>query len=356
MMKPCLRTALVALALLAHSEYAYSQEGFQLGEISVERGERKDFRLEVPAGEADPATFIPLSVIAGEQVGPTVLIVAGVHGFEFAPILAADRLASEVSPSEIQGTLVIVRAAHVSAYENRSPYVNPFDRKNLNRSFPGSARGTQTERIAHLLSSVVIPAADFVFDVHSGDGAEWLEAFVGVYGGPLASDYETALGVARSMGFPNIVRYSMNTQQQVDQGRSLNRQAVAQGLPTVLVEVGENGSRDDEHVELIVSGMRNALAYLGLLSGPQSPGKTELRYFDGTQSVKVENSGLWNPVRQAGKVEKGELLGVIRGYQGDTLEKVKAPVSGYAIYGLAGPPVRSGDSVMTIAKPVESFD
>ncbi len=327
---------------------------FRLGEYSAERGERVDFSLEVPAGDNDPATFIPLSVLHGKTDGPTALMVAGVHGFEFASMLAADRLAREIAAAELSGTLVVVRVAHVPAYENRVPYVNPFDRKNLNRSFPGSADGTQTERIAHLLSSVVIPSADFVFDVHSGDGAEWLEAFVGVYGGPLASDYETALGAARAMGFPNIVRYTMNTQEQVDRGRSLNRQAVAQGLPTVLVEVGENGSRHPEDVELMVSGIRNALAFLGMLPGPLAKG--EPRYFDGTQSVVVQHSGLWSPMRRSGPVEKGEVLGTLQGYAGEILETVKAPVSGYAIYGLAGPPVRSGDSVMTIAKPVEALD
>lgn len=352
---PCSRASLAALALLALGGYASSEEVFQLGEVSVERGERKDFSLEVPAGDADPATFIPISVVAGEKDGPAVLMTAGVHGFEFSPILAADRLAREVLPSELAGTLIIVRVTHVPAFEERVPYVNPFDRKNLNRSFPGSAEGTQTERIAHLLSSVIIPAADFVFDVHGGDGAEWLEAFVGVYGGPLASKYETALGAAQAMGFPTIVRYSMNTQEQVDRGRSLNRQAVAQGLPTVLVEIGENGSRNKEDVELIVSGIKNALAFMEMLPHQLSDSQ-EPRYLDGTQSVPVNNSGLWSPTRHSGPVTKDEILGEIRSYTGEVVEIVKAPVSGYAIYGLAGPPVRKGDSVMTIGTPIENFD
>jgi hypothetical protein len=158
------------LALLALSGKVSSQEVFRLGDVSFERGERKDFSLEVSAGE-DPSTFIPLSVIDGERDGPTVLMVSGVHGFEFSPILAAERLARNIAPSELRGSLIIVRIAHMAAFDHRAPYVNPFDRKNLNRSFPGSADGTQTERIAHALSSVLIPSADFVFDVHSGNYA-----------------------------------------------------------------------------------------------------------------------------------------------------------------------------------------
>ena len=351
----CCRT-LFTLMLFSWSSHAISQDCLQLGDACVDYGKRTDLNLSVPAGESDPATFVPLSVIAGTQDGPVVAIIAGVHGYEFAPILAADRLAREVLAADLDGTLIIVRVAHMPAYEDRVPYVNPYDRKNLNRSFPGSPDGTQTERIAHLLSTVVIPAADFVFDVHSGDGAEWLEAFIGVYGGPLASDYETALGVARAMGFPNIVRYSMNTQEQVDLRRSLNRQAVAQGLPTVLVEVGENGSRNPEHVELIVSGVKNSLAFLGMLPGLQAGDAVEARHFDGTQSVPVGHAGIWNPTRHGGWVTAGEVLGEITSHAGDVVEVVTAPASGFAIYGLAGPPVRSGDSVMTIATPVESLD
>ncbi len=315
-------------------------------------GEREDLRIEVPAGESDPSTFIPISIISGASPGPKVLMVAGVHGYEFAPILAAQRLADEIDPELLSGDLIIVRAAHVPAFEGRSPYDNPNDRKNLNRSFPGKADGTQTERIAWALSSKVIPAADFVLDVHSGDGAEWLDAFVGVYGGPLSSDYQSAFEFAEAMGFPNIVRYSMNTQEQIDRRRSLNRQAVAQGLPTILVEIGQNGSRDPDHVEAIVSGVKRGLGVLGMLETSDKPAEEPVRYFDGTQSVRVEHSGVWTPTVAKGRpVESGDILGEIHDYQGRLVETVTAPVSGFTIYGLAGPPVRAGESIATIARP-----
>lgn len=139
--------------------------------------------------------------------------------------------------------------------------------------------------------------------------------------------------------------------------RSLNRQAVAAGAPTVLLETGENGRRDEADVQRIVTGLKDALAVLGML--PKQPARQRVapRYFDGTQSVKVEHSGLWTPKKRVGRfVEKGEVIGSIRDYSGQVVETVVAPVSGYAIYGLAGPPIRAGDSVMSIALPVESLD
>jgi predicted deacylase len=333
------------------------QADFKFGELEVNSGKRLDVSIPVPAGKDDPATFIPLTVLAGASDGPTVLMVSGVHGFEFTPILAAEQLAAEIDPAALSGNLIIVRVAHVSAFEERSPYVNPYDRKNLNRSFPGSATGTQTERIAHALSTKLIPYADFVFDVHCGDGAEWLESFAGIYGGPLASRYDTALGVAKSLGLPNIVRYTMNTQAQIDTRRSLNRQAVAQGLPTALIEVGENGRRDPEFVATIVNGVRASLVYLKMLPGERPVASTSSRFFDGTQSVAANHSGLWHPTHRAGRyVEKGTLLGVIKGYDGKVLETVTSPVAGFTMYGLAGPPVRRGDSLLVIAQPVASLD
>ena len=331
---------------------ASEQKSFRSFLRSLIPNESAFYRLEIPAGDADPATFIPISVIKGTVPGRTVLMVAGVHGYEFAPILAAKRLAQEVDSETLSGTLIIVRVAHVSAFLDRSPYVNPYDRKNLNRSFPGSPGGTQAERIAWALSTTVIPEADFVLDVHSGDGAEWLEPFVGVYGGPLSTDYNLALSFAEAMRFPNIVRYQMKTQEQIDRGRSLNRQAVAQKLPTILVEIGQNGSRDPGHVEAIVAGIKNGLVVLDMLDALREPNTEEIRYFDGTKSVPVKHSGIWNPTHSYGRfVETGDILGKIFDHAGRLVETVAAPNAGFTLYGLAGPPVRAGDSVVTIAFP-----
>jgi uncharacterized protein len=256
---------LLAALLFAMGPMPVSAEPppFAIASASIAPGSREDFRIRVPEG-SDGATFIPLTVIHGAKPGPVLAVVAGVHGFEFASILAAERLAEQVDPATLSGTLVLVRVANINGFEGRSPNVNPVDRKNLNRVFPGSADGTQTERIADLIAREVVSRADFLMDVHSGDGAEFLDAFVGVYGGPLATDFPLALKVARGFGFPNIVRYSMDTQEQIDRGRSLNRQGVAMGKPTILIEIGQNGSSENVHVAAIVTGVENALKLLGM--------------------------------------------------------------------------------------------
>lgn len=350
------RLICAALLLIAAPALAAAPPApFTIAGESIAPGTRADLRIAVPEG-SDAATFIPLSVIHGARPGRVLAVVAGVHGFEFAPILAAERLAERVDPSRLSGTLVIVRVANISGFEARSPFVNPVDGKNLNRVFPGNPHGTQTERIADAIAREVVARSDFLMDVHSGDGAEFLDAFVGVYGGPLASDVPLALAAAQGFGFSNIVHYSMETQAQIDSARSLNRQGVAMGKPTILVEIGQNGSRDEAHVAAIVTGVESVLAILGMRDAAITAPAAPARLFGGTVTVSASAAGVFHPADPRPRpLAKGELIGVIRDYTGKQVQKLVSPVDGYALYGITGPPVRAGDSVVTIALPVTGF-
>lgn len=345
---------------------AKSNEVLNFSNIAVFPGSKRNVRIDIPKGVQDPATLIPVTVIHGAKKGPVLAVVAGVHGYEYTSIIAVNKWIAALDPTEMSGSVIVVRLAHVSAFEERSIYVNPYDRKNLNRSFPGKKHGTQTERIAWAISENVVAKADFLIDLHSGDGGEWLAPFVGVYGGPLASNFPLALSVAQAFNFPNIVRYKMNTQQQIDTKRSLNRQGVAEKIPTILVEIGENGSKKNAHVDAMINGLDESLAVLGvtnlnktklgvtLLATTPKPQTTH--YFDGTRSVPVDHSGLWFPNDISGKYfKKGDVLGELQDYFGNSLGIVLAPSDGYGLYGLDGPAVKKGQSIMTIATPVAKF-
>lgn len=348
-----IRFSLMCLLIAGSASATHAQtEPFQLGGQTIAPGSRQDITLSISAGQNDGATHIPVTVIHSATDGPVLLVVAGVHGFEFASILANKQLAAELQPEGIKGTLVLVRAAHVSAFEERSPYVNPYDRKNLNRSFPGSSNGSQTERIAYHLSHDLIAHADFVLDVHSGDGAEWLTPFIGVYGGPLATNYDLAMKAAKASGFKNLVTYKMNTQEQVDTRRSLNRQAVAAQKPTLLLEAGQNGSRDQKMIDMQAHAIKNIMVTLGMLDTSfQTSAADNINDLEGTFSIPAPESGIWTPTVKAGqRIEKGQVLGTLYDYFGSEVTAIKAPQAGYALYGLAGPPVKKGQGLITVAK------
>ncbi|MEM8726360.1 MAG: M14 family metallopeptidase [Pseudomonadota bacterium] len=344
------------LALLAPAAIASEPEAFAIGDQSVAPGSRADFRITVPARGDEPESFIPMTVLHGDEEGPVLAAVAGVHGFEFSSILAVDRLPDRIDPADLSGTIIFVRIANIPSFEYRTPHFNPVDRKNLNRSFPGNPNGTSTERIADLISREVVARADFLMDLHSGDAGEFLEPFVGVYGGPLATNFDLALEVARGFGFPNLVRYKMNTQEQVDTRRSLNRQGVAAGIPTILVELGENGSRSEDHAERVANGVENALGTLGMWEKPRTNVPPAIRYFESSTAVRAEHSGVYYPVDLDRRyVFKGDLIGTIRDYTGTEVQRLYSPIDGYALYGKRGPSMRKGDPVMTIGNPVDGF-
>ena len=121
----------------------------------------------------------PVTVCEGHGRGPVVALIAGVHGSEFSPILALSRFPRRVTAAGLGGTLVMVHAANPPAFFGRTVYTGPVDGKNLNRSFPGKADGTLTERIAHALVAQVVAPADIVVDIHSGDANEDLTPWVG---------------------------------------------------------------------------------------------------------------------------------------------------------------------------------
>jgi predicted deacylase len=332
---------------------AQAQTPFAIGGRTVPPGQRLDLDLPVAAGPSDGATYVPVTVFHGAAPGPVLALTMGVHGFEYAPILAAQRLLTRIDATRLRGTVIMVRLAHVEAFEQRVPYVNPFDRKNLNRAFPGSPTGTQTERLAWTLTTEVIRRATAHIELHGGDAAEWMEPFAGAYGGPLADrQYATARAMALAFDFRNVVRYPMRTQAQVDAGRSLNRQAVADGVPTVLVEIGENGRRDDAFVEPLVSGVENVLRVLTMIDEAPAAPRADTRWFDDTTSASATTTGIFTPVAATGRaVAKGDLLGTVTDYAGRVIERIVSPVDGYVMYGLAGPPVKAGDAVVTIGLP-----
>jgi uncharacterized protein len=272
-----LSAALCAAVLWSSPAFGQGRAPFTIAGRAVPAGTRVDIDIPVAAGASDPATFVPVTVFHGASDGPVLALTAGVHGFEYPPIVAAQQLLGRIDPRSLSGTVILVRIAHVSAFEQRVPYVNPYDRKNLNRVFPGRADGTQTERIAWTLTTEVIRRCDLHVELHSGDGAEWLEAFAGIYGGTLAeAQYARSREMGLAFGFPNVQRYAMDTQAQVDSGRSLNRQAVADGKPTVLIEIGENGRQDPEFVDAILGGIDNLLRVLKML--PWHPTADPARY------------------------------------------------------------------------------
>jgi predicted deacylase len=110
-----------------------------VGTAVARSGQKATGVIQVHAG-VDAATNIPVIVVNGAKPGPTLALVAGAHGTEYASIIALEQLAQGANPAGLSGALIIVPLVNVASFAQKVPHLNPTDNKNMNRFFPGSDR------------------------------------------------------------------------------------------------------------------------------------------------------------------------------------------------------------------------
>jgi predicted deacylase len=313
-----------------------------IGSASGRPGEKVSGFIDVP-DRGDPGARIPVSIIAGANDGPVLALVAGTHGSEPSPIVALQRVRAELDPSELTGTVVIVHVANVPSFQQRTIYRGPWDQKNLNRVFPGSAIGTTSERIAYAITTEVIDQCDCLIDMHSGDVNEALRPY----------SYWNKLGVrddvdqrarelALAFGLDHIV---IDRDRPRDPNASLfcSNTAHVRGKPAVTTEVGEVGVPTDEMVEMNVRGAFRVMRYLGMIPGPREMVENP-KWIEPSEVLTSPADGLWYPaVRPDMHVEAGALLGRLTDYFGETIAEVKAPIAGVVLYVVASPAMGKGE-------------
>jgi uncharacterized protein len=303
--------------------------------------------IVVPDG-ADAGTRIPVVKIVGTRPGPTLAVIAGVHGAEYAPIIAGQRLLARLKATDIRGTVQLVLVANPPALFKRTIFYSPADWKNLNRVFPGKRDGSYAERTAYMLTTEVIEKCDFLVDLHAGDSNEALLSYAAYDAGADNAELrEQSHKMALALNFPRIVR-NRNRPKNPEALLYLTNAATHHGKPNVAVESGERGLTDDRYVTPIVEGVENLMRQLGILAGPVAENKSFV-YVDSGASISSEYDGLYFPSKKAGDaVRKGDQLGVITDLYGETLTTIISPVDGLIMFTLATPPVSKGESIGTI--------
>ena len=249
----------------------------------------------------------------------------------------------------LQGTVILVHVANLPSFLGRTIYYSPVDGKNLNRMFPGNAQGTLSQRIAHQITTKVIDQADYLIDLHSGDGNEALRPYVYM---PVTGDagFDMKIkGLAVAFGLDHIV---IDTGPQHASGPSLftDQTALVRGIPAITTETGQSGSNDPYWSGLATSGIWNVLRHLRMVPGVEvpNPGITWLTDY---QVVKSPASGIFKPATKDGyTVTKGALLGVLVDFFGNEITQIRAPFSGVINYIISTPPVSKGEPVAMMSK------
>src|SRR6058998_646366 len=321
-----------------------------IGPIVARPGQAATGFIAVPAG-VDSGTRIPITIVRGAQAGPTLALIAGTHGSEVAPVVALERVRAALDPARLRGTVLIVHVANMPSFLGRTIYYSPVDGKNLNRVYPGKADGTVSERIAFAITRDIIEAADYLVDMHAGDGNESLRPYT--YWSPLGLNAR-ADSIAREMalawGNDHIV---IDTMRPRDRNASVYTQNTAQirGKPSLTTETGYLGVPVEEMVQRNVDGVFRLLRYLRMLPGEAELVRNPL-FFDRTEVLRSPATGVWHAKVERGQsVQKGALVGVLTDFFGVTQAEIRAPFGGIVLYIVATPAMSQGEPLGMIGEP-----
>lgn len=319
---------------------------FMVGDIKAEPGKIKSGYLSIP-GEDGPETFIPLTIINGSKSGKVLSLVAGVHGYEYPPILALYRLKEMIDPQKLSGTIIIAHIANIHSFRKRIIYYNPYDWKNLNRVFPGDPEGTISQRIAYVIKREIVDRCDYLIDMHCGDGNEALIPYTyWMVTGDEKLD-EISRQMALAFGIKHIIIDQSRTKDLSD-SKYLGNTAVLHEKPAITTESGYLGRTDEESIVRNINGILNVLKLFKMVEGePQKLG--EPVWIDKYEVVYSESDGLFYPLTEMGYyVKEGEKIGYLIDYLGNTIKEFRAPFTGIVLYIVNTPPANKGEPLFEI--------
>lgn len=258
--------------------------------------------------------------------GPTLLLSAGNHGDEFEGQIVAGRIARALQASDIRGRLIIIPGLNFPAAASGSR-ISPVDGVNLNRAFPGEARGTPTQQIAYYLHTVLMPMADVVIDLHSGGSSldYMATAFTHVNGNKERD--AAALAAMRIFGAPLTMVFVDD-----DDPRRAFASALSNDCLYLSTELGGTGSVNVDTLSYSYAGTVRLLTHFGLLKRPEALGA--VRAAEKTRFVQIPSRahqlhapamGVFEPhFRLGDQVRAGQLAGLIYSQYEPTREPVPA--------------------------------
>ena len=339
----------VVLTALVFAAPAWSVgDDFVIGGARVKSGSAFSGYLAVPEKDG-LGTQIPYTVIHGAKNGPVLALVAGVHAYEYPPILALYRLKDAIDPKTLRGTVLIVHIANLPSFKRRTIYYGPDDWKNLNRVFPGDPEGTMSQRIAAVLNEEVVKRADVLLDMHCGDGNEALIPYTyWMTSGEKKFDAKTR-DLALAFGIPHIIIDDSRSKDLKD-SKYLGNTAILQGKPAVTTESGYLGRTDEESIARNLKGAWSVMRHLAMVPGNPEPA-TDPVWIDKYEVVYSKWDGLFMPRLEMGYfVKQGQVVGTITDYLGRWKEDVKAPFTGILLYIIGTPPCNDGEPLFEVGR------
>ncbi len=307
--------------------------------------------LSIPLRDEINSSVLPVTIINGVQKGPTFVVVAGIHGYEYPPILAVQRIMNKIDHNKLKGSLIFLPIANIPSFYGRSPFFNPLDKKNLNNVFPGKKDGTITEQIAYLITKEIISECDVFVDIHGGDANEDLLPFVCYYDrADSRNQTKLAAKLCKISGFENIVSYNYNITPSQPAIYAF-KQATQDGKVALSIEAGKLGNVQNEAVDQIESAVFNMLYEMNMYQDEHKKNlqKVSTKTFNQQSYLKSTIQGiLYSDLLSGDNVVQGEVVGSVTDVWGKKLQELTAPASGIILYKIGTPPVNEGETIFCI--------
>ncbi len=305
---------------------------------------KRSFFLELGRPGSGEQFGLPVLWANGAKPGQTLVVIAGVHGDELEGVQAIHDVFRELDPSEMSGRVIAVPVVNVPAHKAVTR-LSPVDSLNLARNFPGRKDGTLTERIAYYLTERIISQADFFLDLHSSGLAFLMPTMVG-YDATDTKVGKASREAALLFGTPVVWGHH-----EVSPGRSLCA-AIERGVPWLYVESPSGGRVSLDELPYYVNGLLNLLGHLKIIrrvTESRPPSLHLIGSGDLDRTLAVNTAGFFVPtVKLLDRVERGQVIGVVRDLFGETIEEIRTEQSGYVAILRATPLVQPGVSVCLV--------
>ena len=315
-----------------------SRSRLTIGGQTVPPGE--ELRVDIPVAGLPTQTMLhlPVTVIRGKRSGPRVFLSAALHGDELDGVEIIRRVLDRLSPATLRGTLFAVPIVNVFGFVHHSRYLP--DRRDLNRSFPGSAHGSLAAQLAHSFMNEVVRHCEVGIDLHT------------------ASHFRTNLPHTRAdlrnerlRDLAAVFDAPVTMHSKPPRG-SLRGAAARRGVDVLVFEGGEIMRFTPDVVKAGVVGVRRVLARLGMIRDTSRRRASNGFVSASSKWVRSPRSGLARlSVGLGDQVAAGQTLGSVSGPLGERPTAIKASAAGVVVGMRTNPLVNRGEALLHVAVP-----
>jgi len=316
-----------------------SEKELVIGGVTIEPGSRHSIDLPVAQLHTHTPLTMPVQIVRGKQGGPVLFVSGAIHGDELNGVEIIRRLLQHKGLNRLRGTLIAIPIVNVYGVIHHSRYLP--DRRDLNRSFPGSDHGSLASRLADLFMTEIVANCTHGIDIHTGavhrENLSQIRANL--------EDEETNR-LAHAFGVPVILNSDTRD-------GSLRQAAADCGIPMLLYEAGQALRFDELSIRAGVRGVVSVMRELGMMAPSRSHKRRAIEPLVARSShwVRAPESGIFRAFTALGtRVKRGELLGVVDSPYGDSEVEVLASYSGLVIGRTNLPLINEGDALFHIAR------